>query len=116
MRLVLKLSFLTLFLCVSASIASAQYVVSAKAGLINHIDHYRANASTVTHEDGTTEKLHVGFQLENGDVVETHGRIEVLLNPGSMFRVERGSTFKVVETDLSKMHFDLTSGAVIVEA
>src|SRR5581483_8681369 len=116
MRLVLKLSFLMLFLSVSASIASAQYVVSAKAGLVNYMERYRATASTVTHEDGTTDKLHISFQLENGDVVETHGRIEILLNPGSMLRLERGSTLKVVETRLSDMHFELQSGTALIEA
>src|SRR5207244_1975874 len=112
MRCLFKITCLAAVLFGSMTIASAQYVVSAKAGLVNYVDH----RVTVKHEDGNTEKARVGLQLENGDVIDSQGRIEILLNPGAVLRLERGSLLKVVETKFSNMRFDLDAGAALVEA
>jgi len=112
MRFVFKLSCLAALVFGSMTIASAQYVVSAKAGLVNYVE----RRVTVAHIDGGTERARVGLQLENGDIVDAQGRIEILLNPGATLRLEKGSTLRIVETDFEKMSFELDSGSALIEA
>ena len=112
MRFVFKLTCLAALLFGSMTIASAQYVVSAKAGLVNYVE----RRVTISHIDGGTERAKVGVQLENGDVVDAQGRLEILLNPGATLRLEKGSTLRVIETDFEKMQFELESGAALIEA
>src|SRR6185369_14818614 len=112
MRFLLKLTCLIALLFGSMTIASAQYVVSAKAGLVNYVE----RRVTVSHMDGGTERAKVGLQLENGDMVDAQGRMEIWLNPGATLRWEKGQILKIVETDFDNMQFILDSGSALIEA
>src|SRR5688572_14775067 len=81
-----------------------QYVVSTKAGLVNHIEgavNITANAS-----------IDAGVPLKTGPA----GFAEVLLNPGSFLRVGENSEVIVENVELDTIAVRLVSGTAVIEA
>jgi len=81
-----------------------QFIVSAKAGLVNYVDGH-AN-------------VHMHEQIPAGKPIETGPRshIEVLLNPGTFLRVAENSTVVFDSVDLTNIAVRVVSGGAFLEA
>ncbi len=81
-----------------------QYIVSAKAGLVNYLD------------GQTNVSLHQ--QVTEGASIETfeRGHVELLLNPGSFLRLGEHSTVVLDSTDLDRIAIRLVDGNAMIEA
>jgi hypothetical protein len=90
-------------------------VVSARAGGINFV-----SGDVRVRRAGQTEwrALSAKDELKSGDAVRTgaNGRVEMLLNPGSYFRVGEGAEFSLADASLDDLRVALTRGSAIVEA
>ena len=116
-----KISFATvglmfgLMLAVAGS-ASAQHLISSKAGFVNRADgivHVLRHDS----EDGKAGRASLGTQLRDGDQLSTdaNSRAEILLNPGSYLRLDENTEVRAVNTSFSETRFELLKGSAIVE-
>lgn len=115
---VLSLFAAALVLCCSAlSLAQnrEKYVISAKAGGINAIT---GQARVFGKGDSDWQQLMVTDDLRAGDRVRTDfdGRVEILLNPGSYFRVGGNSEVEMSNNSLDNLELRLIKGTAIVEA
>ena len=106
------------FLAVTASLAVAQnrerFGISAKAGGVNAV----VGRVMVTRTGQAPQLLTNKDDLASGDVVTTgtQSHIEVLLNPGSYFRVGENSEFQFQDSSLDNLRLKLLKGSAIVEA
>ncbi len=93
--------------------AASKYLISAKAGGINHAE----GPVTVARLDGSGGMLIKGDRLSIGDKVTTGagGRVEVLLNPGSYLRLGSNSTAEFKTTSLDDLQIKLDSGSAMFE-
>jgi hypothetical protein len=125
MKNILKPSLLGLLslalLAAGAASAGAQTqirnerILVARAGVVNFVtDTVEYNREGETAWNALTEK----DELKSGDVVKTGtgGRAEVLLNPGSYFRLSELSQFELADASLDNLRLKLNSGSAIVEA
>lgn len=96
-----------------SSAAGDAYVISAKAGGINHIE----GTAVTIRSDGTSGRVVKGDTLEAGDVLETTGagRVELLLNPGSYARLDHSSRLELVTTSLDDLKLRMLKGSAIFE-
>ncbi len=87
-----------------------QYVISAKAGKVNH-----ASGKVTVRRRGSTDWRD---ELNSGDVVKTgaDGRLEMLLNPGSYVRLAENSELELTDMSLDNLRLKLVSGSAIIEA
>ncbi len=89
--------------------------ISAKAGGVNF-----ASGKVAVRRAGETKwvALTADDDLKTGDVVKTgdNGRAEVLLNPGSYFRLGANSEFELADASLEDLQLGLKSGSAVVEA
>jgi len=99
---VLLVLFLLPVLCL------AQDLISAKAGFIN----FKSGQVTVpAGPDGNPAR-----QLSEGQGVSTgFGRAEILLAPGSFFRLDHGSEARLISSKLTHAQVELVSGAASLE-
>ena len=81
-----------------------QYIVSAKAGLVNYVD---GQANVRVHD-----QIVAGAPVETGP--QSH--VELLLNPGSFLRIGENSTVVLDSVELSKIAVRIVQGAVLIEA
>ena len=91
------------------------YVVSAKAGGVNHVSgavHVKRDAT------GQTQILAKGDELGDKDLVNVGGtsKIEILLNPGSFLRLAENTNLEFTETALEALKLKLLSGSALLEA
>lgn len=91
------------------------YVVSAKAGGVNHSSgavHVKRNAT------GQTQILAKGDELSDKDLVDVSetGKIEILLNPGSFLRLAENTDLEFTDTSLESLKLKLLSGSALLEA
>lgn len=95
------------------SAAGDKWVISAKAGGVNHIQ----GTVNVERESGRSGLLLKGDNVEVGDKVTTtdNGRVEILLNPGSYLRVAENTSFEFKTTSLEDLQLSVTRGSVILE-
>jgi hypothetical protein len=95
------------------SAAGDMYVISAKAGGVNHVE---GNVS-ISRKDGKSEPLLKSDKIEIGDKVSTgaDGKTEILLNPGSFVRLGANAEFEFISTDLNDLRLKLLSGSAIFE-
>ncbi|GBC83067.1 hypothetical protein HRbin10_02207 [bacterium HR10] len=94
--------------------AKAQYVVSARAGLVNYT---QGEVWLQTSSDTLARRLAPHHQLDDGDAVLTKsGRAEILLNPGSVLRLDRNTEVLFSRTDLPLVEFGVATGVVLLEA
>jgi hypothetical protein len=109
----LLLSLLALALSGSAT---AQHLISSKAGFVNRAD---GTVYVLRHdsEDGQPGRASLGTQLRDGDRLSTdaNSRAEILLNPGSYLRLDEKSEVRALSTSLSETRFELLKGSMIVE-
>jgi len=107
----MRSSKLLLTAALAISSASAQEIVSARAGLIHHME------GTIL-IDGK-EVVQVGDQfvsMKQGQTLATEqGRGEVLLNAGTYLRMGEASSFKLDSADLENTRLTLLSGTVLIE-
>lgn len=99
-----------------AGSASAQHLISSKAGFVNRADgivHVLRHDS----EDGKAGRASLGTQLRDGDQLSTdaNSRAEILLNPGSYLRLDENTEVRAVNTSFSETRFELLKGSAIVE-
>ncbi|HXG93102.1 MAG TPA: FecR family protein [Blastocatellia bacterium] len=121
-----KMVFATAILLVAAALVSAQnrkqlssdeqsqYVVSAKAGVVNVIE----GDVSVKGEKGEWDRVVAGDDLRDGDTVRTgaNGRAEILLTPGCYLRLAEDSEFVFAESSAFNLRVKLLKGSAIVEA
>lgn len=95
------------------ALASEKYIISAKAGGINHVE---GSVSSIR-ATGTGGLLLRGDRLDIGDRITTgpDGRAEVLLNPGSYLRLGSNSEFEFRTTTLDDLQVSLNRGSAIFE-
>jgi len=96
----------------TATPGSAQYVVSAKAGLVNlaegqvQLDGHSLESSLTHYPD-----------IKEGSVLTTEeGRAEVLLTPGVTLRLGDHASLKMITNRLIDTRVELLSGKAVVEA
>jgi len=100
-------------------IAAAQnrekFVISAQAGGVNAVS---GRVEIRASKAADWSLLSVTDNLKTGDMVRTasDGRVEMLLNPGSYFRVGENSEFELTDNSLEKLEVRLTRGTAIIEA
>ena len=96
--------------------ASAQYLVSTKAGFVNRADG-KVYIQRVDSEDGQAGRASLGTQMRDGDRLRTEAdaRAEILLSPGSYLRLDQNTEVRAVSTAWSQMTFELVKGSMIVE-
>jgi len=94
--------------------ASAQYVISARAGLVNYTT---GPVSYSRSSDPTWREIPSHLQLQEGDRLKTEswGKAELLLNPGTYLRIGGSAEVVVLSTDLTATAVELRSGSAIVE-
>lgn len=96
-----------------ATAASSLYLISAKAGGVNHIS---GNVSVERNgkPDGFLQK---GDEVEVGDKVSTdaNAKAEILLNPGSYIRLGGNSEFEFLSTSLDDLQIQVNKGSAIFE-
>jgi hypothetical protein len=80
-----------------------QYVVSVKAGLVNHVQG-TANIAEM-------ETARVDRPIQTG----TDGYVEVLLRPGSFLRLGENSEAVIDDADLAKVRLTVTRGPAVIE-
>ncbi|MEP6924001.1 MAG: FecR family protein [Pyrinomonadaceae bacterium] len=91
------------------------YVISAKAGGINHVTGPVRVTRDATQQ---TQILAKGDELGDKDRVSVgeNGRIEILLNPGSFLRLAENTDLELTDTSLESLKLKLASGSALFEA
>ena len=81
-----------------------QFMISAKAGLVNYVD---GQANVRLHD-----------QVPGGTLIETgpHSHVELLLNPGSFLRLDENSTVVLDSVELTNIAARVISGGALLEA
>jgi hypothetical protein len=87
-----------------ALVVLMQYVVSTKAGLVNHVE----GPTNVKAE----ESVPAGVPVKTG----SGGLAEILLNPGSFLRVGESSEVAIENVDLETIAVQVLSGSAVIEA
>jgi hypothetical protein len=91
--------------------ASGQYVISAKAGLINHVEgQVLLSGEPVVSKSGARRAMQDGSELRAQE-----GRAEVLLNPGGFLRVGENSAVRMLSNQLADTRIEFVSGAALIE-
>ena len=95
------------------SAAGETYVISAKAGGVNHVE----GKVSIVRKDGKSGLLLKSDKIEIGDRISTgaDGKAEILLNPGSFVRLGGNAEFEFQTTDLDNLKLKLSSGSAIFE-
>jgi hypothetical protein len=91
-----------------------KFGISAKAGGVNSV----AGRVLVKREGQAQQLLSSSDDLAPGDVVTTgaDSQAEILLNPGSYFRLGENSEFMLVNNSLNDLLLKLVRGSAIIEA
>jgi hypothetical protein len=94
-----------------AAAACGQNVISAKAGLVQHVE------GRVLLEGQPVEIKYSQFpQVKNNQVLETdEGRAEVLLSHASFLRLGENSSFRMISDSLTDTRFEVLRGTALVE-
>ncbi|HEX8423599.1 MAG TPA: FecR domain-containing protein, partial [Pyrinomonadaceae bacterium] len=92
----------------------SRFVISARAGAVNLVA-----GQAMLRKRGQSGELPLtsSVDLEAGDVVETggNGSVEILLTPGSYFRVGTNSTVEMLDTALERVRLRVERGSGIAE-
>ena len=96
--------------------AFAQDMISARAGMIQHVEGDVAIDGKALAMP-SREKMFSQFpEVKKGSVLSTaEGRAEILLTPGVTLRLGENSSFKMIDSDLADAKVELQSGAAVVE-
>src|ERR1700740_462941 len=85
-------------------IVMMQFVVSTKAGLVNHVQGPANVKATTTVPPGTP--------IETGPA----GAVEILLNPGSYLRLGENSQAVLDRVELEDISLNIAHGSAVIEA
>ncbi len=99
-----------------AAAALAQDVISARAGMIQHIEgSVQVDGKTI--KMPSREKMFSQLpEVKKGSTLSTtEGRAEVLLTPGVTLRLGEETSFKMIASDLADAKVELKEGMAIVE-
>ena len=116
--LVFRICTLMVLVAAVVSLGQAQnrekFGISAKAGGVNAV----SGRVLVKRASQIPQLLTSQDNLEPGDIVKTgdDSQVEVLLNPGSYFRVSENSEFTFVSNSLDSLLVKLIRGSAIIEA
>lgn len=116
LRGLVALSIFTAFAVASARAQTREeHFISARAGGVNFVS---GDVKTRRADETSWQRLTAKDDLQTGDAVRTgaDGRAEVLLNPGSYFRVGESTQFELVDASLDNLRLRITRGAGVVEA
>jgi len=92
--------------------AHAQTVVSVTSGVINY-----SEGSVLVDNNKLEQKSGTFPTLANGAVLKTEdGRVEVLLTPGTVLRLDHNSSIRLVSNALSDTKVEFQAGAAILDA
>jgi hypothetical protein len=94
--------------------ARSRFVISARAGAVNLV---AGRASLKKRGESVEVPLTASVDLEAGDVVRTgdNGSVEILLAPGTYFRVGTSSTVEMLDTSLERVRLRVEDGSAIAE-
>ena len=91
--------------------ASAQDIISAKAGLIHHME-----GAVLINGEPLKQNGDIFLSMKQGDTLSTEqGRAEILLNAGTYLRIGDASSFKLVSAVLENTQLTLLTGTVLIE-
>jgi hypothetical protein len=110
-----------LFLITFSGSATAQHLISTKAGFVNRTDgrvYVTRQDNLSADQDNERGRASMGTQMRRGDLLSTEAGAfaEVLLNPGTYLRLNEKSTIRAIDTSLTSIEFELVSGSAILEA
>jgi uncharacterized membrane protein YgcG len=113
-QLILTIAIVTFLTSVTPAQNRERFGISAQAGGVNAI----IGQVTVNRSGQAPAVLTNSDDIAAGDVVTTgsQGYVEVLLNPGSYFRVRENSEFQFEDSSLDHLRLKLVKGSAIVEA
>ena len=95
---------------ISCEHAWGQLVISAKSGLINHVEGLvLLSGEPIVRSPGARVEMKEGSELRAED-----GRAEVLLNPGLFLRIGENSTVRMVSSNLTDTRIEFVAGAAII--
>lgn len=99
---------------IGAGTIAAQHMISSKAGFVNRVE---GKVYLTRPESQEEEKAILGTQMNEGDRLSTEAGsyAELLLNPGSYIRVNENSEIRAVNTDLTRVRFELIRGSAMIE-
>jgi hypothetical protein len=90
--------------------AWGQFVISAKSGLINHVEGLvLLSGEPIVRSPGARVEMKQGSDLRAEE-----GRAEVLLNPGLFLRIGENSMVRMLSNDLTDTRIEFVSGAAII--
>jgi hypothetical protein len=99
-----------LAMTISFEHAWGQSVISAKSGLINHVEGLvLLSGEPVVRRSGARVQMKESSELRTKD-----GRAEVLLNPGVFLRIGENSAVRMVSNNLADTRIEFVSGAAII--
>ena len=105
------MAILTILLLGLTGLASAQTVISAKAGMIHYAEgDVRLDGKLVEPKVGNFPNIR-----QNSELRTAEGRAEVLLSPGVVMWVSENAALRMVSERLSDIKVALTSGSAVVE-
>jgi hypothetical protein len=95
-----------------AALASAQQMISAKAGLVNYIEgKVLLDGKAIEAKFGNFPSVNNQSELRTTE----EGRAEVLLAPGVFLRMGESSAFKMVSNRISDTRLEFLGGSMILE-
>ncbi|MEO6727017.1 MAG: FecR family protein [Blastocatellia bacterium] len=111
-----QIPIVALALMMMATIASAQHLISSKAGFVNRAEG-KVFILRQDSENGERGRASLGTQMRDGDriMTEADSRTELLLSPGSYLRLNENSEVRAVSTSFMQMRFELVKGSIITE-
>ena len=106
-----RLNLILAAACTALSL-QAQYVVSAKSGVVNYVEGtVKIAGKEIAPKFGEFPEVKKDQTLATED-----GRAEVLLNPGIMLRLAEDSSMRMLDTHLEDTHVELLSGSAMLDA
>lgn len=107
----MRYKHLLLIASLTASLAGAQDIVSARAGLIHYME-----GSVMINGQSVEQHGDAFNSMKQGETLSTErGRAEILLNAGTYLRIGEASAFKLESAALDNTLLTLLSGTVLIE-
>jgi FecR-like protein len=96
---------------------TAQHLISSKAGFVNRVDGKVYITRQDSQDNEAKENAALGSQMNDGDQISTESGsyVELLLNPGSYIRVNEKSEIRAVNTELTRVRFEVIRGSAMIE-
>jgi len=106
-----------LALGVAAGVVWGQEVVSARAGLIHHVEGEVFLGEKAMEQTPATKMFSQFPEVKENQVLRTgEGRAEILLSPGVVLRVGENAAVKMISSKLTDIVVELVEGAAVLDA